>query len=128
VTMSPKKSKWTRVLSEPRADTPFGRLHLASVVPALVLAALVGACDTTLVNPQITPPGHSVAFGDGYPMGCLSGFKDANRVGYENSYSKDVVRYGTDVEYRAGWDQGHDACYLEEQLHPRVIGEGNNMK
>jgi hypothetical protein len=103
-------------------------LHLAGIVPALVLAALVGACDATLVNPQMTPPGTSIAFADGYPPGCLSGFKDANRVGYENNYSKDLVRYGTDAEYRAGWDRGHDACYLEEQLHPRVIGEGNNMK
>jgi hypothetical protein len=118
------------MLSQPRADLPFGRLHLVGIAPGLALAALVGACSATpaLVNPQVTPPGSSIAFADGYPMGCLSGFKDANRVGYENAYSKNVTRYGIDSEYRAGWDRGHDACYLEEQLHPRVIGEGSNFK
>jgi hypothetical protein len=96
------------------------------MVPVLVLAALVGACQANMVNPQVTPPGSSIAFADGYTPGCLSGFKDANRDGYENSYSKDVERYKTDGEYRAGWDKGHDACYLEEKLRPRIKGEGSN--
>jgi len=90
---------------------------------ALAVAACTGS---NLVSPLVTPPGSSVAFADGYSPGCLSGFKDAYRTGYENAYSKDVGRYAADSEYRAGWDRGHDACYLEEKLHPRVTGEGSN--
>jgi hypothetical protein len=101
------------------------KLFRPSCVAAL--ACTFAACTGgNLVNPQVTPPGSSIAFADGYSPGCLSGFTDANRVGYETAYSKDVERYGTDREYRAGWDRGHDACYLEEQLHPRVTGEGSN--
>jgi hypothetical protein len=94
-----------------------------AVAVAFALAACTGS---DLVNPQVTPPGSSIAFADGYSPGCLSGFTDANRTGYENTYSKDAGRYATDGEYRAGWDKGHDACYLEEQLRPRIKGEGSN--
>ena len=101
----------------------FGRSSVVASV--LFLAACTGE---TLVNPQVPPPGSSPAFSDGYVAGCLSGFQDANRTGYESSYTKDESRYGTDAEYKAGWDQGHDACYLEELRHPRVTGEGSNFR
>jgi hypothetical protein len=100
------------------------QFHPSCVIAiAVALSACTGG---NLVNPQITPPGSSIAFADGYSPGCLSGFDDANRTGYENAYSKDAERYATEGEYRAGWDRGHDACYLEERLHPRVKGEGSN--
>lgn len=104
-----------------RSHKPF-RMS-AAVALIFTLAACTGG---NFVNPLVTPPGSSVAFADGYSPGCLSGFKDAYRTGYENAYDKDVERYATDSEYRAGWDRGHDACYLEEKLHPRVTGEGSN--
>jgi len=91
----------------------------------LFLAACTGE---TLVNPRVPPPGSSAAFSDGYVEGCLSGFRDANRTGYEHSYTKDETRYAIDADYKAGWDQGHAACYLEELRHPRVTGEGANFR
>jgi len=89
---------------------------------AAIFLSLAACTGEKLVNPEVTPPGSSVSFADGYTPGCLSGFADANRVGYENSYTKDVDRYASDPEYRAGWNQGHDACYLEEQRTPRMNG------
>jgi len=90
---------------------------------AVVTLALTSCTGSNSPNPRIPPPDSSIAYVDGYTPGCVSGFTDAGRVGYETSYYKDAVRYRTDSDYKAGWDKGHDACYLEEKLHPRVKGD-----
>ena len=92
-------------------------------IPSLVLAVTVGACDATLVNPRVPPPGSSPAFEDGYIDGCLTGFSDAGRDGYELSGQKDARRFVDDAEYRGGFQQGYGACFEEEKRHPRILGE-----
>lgn len=89
------------------------------------LAAPVMACTTTLVNPQIPPPG-TPDFQDGYFAGCSSGFADAGRDGYEQGYRKDTHHYATVPDYRQGWDQGQHACFEEEKRHPKIIGAGGS--
>lgn len=92
----------------------------------VILVALAGAavgCGPGRGNPQIPPPGPP-AFQDGYLAGCPSGFTDAGRDGYQQSYRKDLPRYAGEADYRQGWDQGHAACYEEEKRHPKIIGAG----
>ena len=90
---------------------------------AVSVAGILAACASGLVNPQIPPPG-SLAFRDGYVDGCPSGFRDANRDGYEQAYRKADTRYTREPDYKSGWDQGHAACFAEEQRHPKSIGAG----
>lgn len=95
-----------------------GRL-MALALPCL--AGLLAACATDLVNPQIPPPGPP-AFEEGYVDGCYSGFTDAGRDGYQQSYRKDTVRYARETDYKQGWGQGYAACFEEEKRHPKVLG------
>jgi hypothetical protein len=91
---------------------------------AVLLAACfapLGACDTTLVNPQVPPPG-SESYRDGYLNGCSSGFADAGRDGYQTDYYKDESRYANEPDYRKGWNEGHVACYEEDIRHPKRVG------
>ena len=92
-------------------------------IPSLALAVTVGACEAALVKPLVPPPGSSPAFEDGYIDGCLTGFSDAGRDGYELSGQKDARRFVDDAEYRGGFQQGYGACFEEEKRHPRILGE-----
>jgi len=94
---------------------------LIRIALGLFVAGLVGACDDTLVNPRVPPPGSSPAFSDGWVDGCLSGFDDAGREGYEHSSVKNEARFTTDPEYRGGFQKAYAACFEEEKLHPRLL-------
>jgi hypothetical protein len=83
--------------------------------------ALLSACDTTLVNPQVPPPG-SESYQDGYLNGCPSGFADAGRDGYETSYFKDNTRFANEPDYRKGWNEGYAACFEEDRRYPKRLG------
>ncbi len=98
----------------------YGRGRLVTVL-LLSLAGILGACSRNLVNPQIPPPG-SPAFEEGYLDGCASGFASADREGYSASFRKDETRYGSEADYRRGWDAGLAACYEEQLRHPRMGG------
>ncbi len=98
----------------------YGRGRLVTVL-LLGLAGILCACSRNLVNPQIPPPG-SPAFEEGYLEGCDSGFASADREGYSASYRKDEARYGSEADYRRGWDAGLAACYEEQLRHPKTIG------
>ncbi len=98
----------------------YGRGRLAAVL-LLGLAVILGACSQHLVNPQIPPPG-SPAFEEGYLEGCDSGFASADRPGYSASWRKDEARYGSEADYRRGWDAGLAACYEEQLRHPKMGG------
>jgi hypothetical protein len=95
---------------------PFG------LAASIGLAALLGACASNLVNPQVPPPG-SPDFQLGYINGCNSGFTDAGWDGWEAMYAKDAQLYANNPEYRKGWDQGHQACYVEGISYPRSISD-----
>jgi len=92
---------------------------------AAAVAGMLAACKSGMVNPQVPPPG-SLAFQDGYVDGCPSGFRDANRDGYEQAYRKSDTRYAREPDYKSAWDQGHAACYEEEKRHPKSIGAGGS--
>lgn len=89
---------------------------------AVSVAGILAACGGGSVNPQVPPPG-SPAFSDGYVDGCPSGFRDANRAGYQLAYRKAVTRYAEEPDYKSGWDQGYAACFAEEKRHPRIGGK-----
>lgn len=88
---------------------------------AVMAAVLLTACESGLVNPQVPPPG-SPAFSDGYVDGCPSGFRDANRDGYELAYRKADTRYAREPDYKSGWDKGYAACFAEQERRPKLIG------
>ena len=96
------------------------RSWLGAMSP-LIVAGLLSACATGLVNPQVPPPG-SQSFKEGYHNGCTSGFSDGGRDGYETSYVKDGTRYASEADYRTGWDQGYSACFEEQKYHPKYFG------
>jgi len=92
----------------------------------LAALAFVATSGETLVNPQVPPPGHSPAFKDGYVDGCLTGFQDAGRDGYQSAGRKDEKRYLGDKDYAAGFAQGDHACYEEELRTPKIIMGGRH--
>jgi len=94
------------------------RLAFGTLLSACI--GLFSACDATLVNPEVPPPGSSPAFSDGWVDGCLSGFADAGREGYEHSAYKNETRFTTDPEYSSGFQKAYAACFEEQQREPRM--------
>lgn len=88
-----------------------------------MLLYLLGACSTAPTANQL-PPGNA-EFRSGYLDGCGVGRYDANN-GHDSGtgYGSDTVRYKSRPDYRIGWDQGHAACYLDEQRAPAMINGG----
>jgi hypothetical protein len=95
-------------------------------VGAAGIGLLLIACANNLVNPEIPPPG-APAYKEGYLDGCASGFAVAPRVGAETDCRRDETRYASDGEYRRGWETGLNACYAEEQRHPKMCGPGPEL-
>lgn len=112
-----------------RFGLSFGRVAARRIAVRLVAATAVCAatvlvaCTSGLVNPAVPPPG-TESFQEGYIQGCASGYQDARREGYVAAYHKDAARYASEADYRLGWDEGHDRCYLDEMRHPRMCGPG----
>lgn len=94
----------------------------------LVTIAWLATSADALVNPQVPPPGGSPAFDEGYVDGCLTGFQDAGRDGYQQAGRKDQARYLSAADYRAGYDQGYQACFEEERRNPKLIGGGGHSR
>ena len=102
------------------------RRPASKVIAAAAIGHLLAACAANLMNPQVPPPGPP-SYQEGYLDGCRSGFAVAPRVGTETDYQKDEARYAGDVEYRRGWETGLNACYEEEQRHPKMCGPGPEL-
>jgi len=95
---------------------------LARFVEALIVGLPLLALGADLVNPALPPAGASRDFRDGYADGCLTGFQDARREGYQQAGRKDAARYLRDAEYKAGFDAAYRACYEEEMRNPKMTG------
>ncbi|MFI5022937.1 MAG: hypothetical protein ACHQRJ_14970 [Alphaproteobacteria bacterium] len=98
----------------------------SALFSATLALALAGgaAVSLGLTNPQLPPPGQSPVFDDGYVDGCRTGFQDAGRDGYQTAGHKDDTRYLREVDYKAGYDQGFNACFQEEKAHPKIKSDG----
>ena len=100
------------------------QLRRATVAGALFLGlvSLLGACAGQPVkNVEVPPPG-SAAFQQGYLDGCVSGYRDGGRDGYEADYRKDEARFAAEADYRDGWLNGHNACYEQQLRRPKTLG------
>ena len=94
---------------------------------AMTAIASLGYAAAAAENPRVPPPGPP-EYQQGYVQGCMSGFSDADRDGYQHLYAKDNTRYENDSLYRAGWDEAHAKCYEEELRNPRLVpGGGSNL-
>ncbi len=69
-------------------------------------------------------PQGSPDFMQGYIDGCASGYGDAGWDLYIDRYRKDHEAYAASPDYRRGWDEGHDACYEKERIHPHMSQRG----
>lgn len=92
----------------------------------MVLVAVLAAGCTIVAppDPERPPPGPP-ALQEGYISGCLAGYVDSQRDGYQGYYAEDPLysqRYQTDAEYRGGWNLGHAACIEEQRRAPRLLG------
>jgi hypothetical protein len=87
------------------------------IVASTMLAAVVGAC-APVANPAVPGGGHSADYTSAYMAGCDSGFMDAGRDGFQNTFQKDGKLFETDPEYRLGWNDGHAACFAAEHRTP----------
>jgi hypothetical protein len=94
---------------------------LAGLIAMAVVALPLLVFGGDLTSPQQPPPGSSRAFRDGYTDGCLTGFQDARRDGYQQSGRKDAERYLRDPDYKAGYDAAYKACYEEERRNPKML-------
>jgi len=78
-------------------------------IKVIILLLLVSGCATDMrqVDREICsnqPP----AYNQGYADGCNSGFVAAGHPYYK--FSKDVVRFSSDVMYKQGWEDGFNIC------------------
>ncbi|HYB55365.1 MAG TPA: hypothetical protein VEK12_04280 [Alphaproteobacteria bacterium] len=74
--------------------------------------ALLGACGgDDKPDPRTPPANSSPAFKEGYAKGCPAGLESAAKQGSNWNNSKVDQRYGQDLEYKKGWDQGYFTCY-----------------
>ncbi len=55
--------------------------------------------------------GASPAYGSGYDAGCESGKKAAGDMFAQ--FHKNVQQYQHNMDYRQGWDDGHEECKSE---------------
>ena len=82
----------------------------------LAAGAALAACQSQMEG--MIAEGHDPAYAAGYQDGCSSGRKAAGGVLVEDK--KDASRYGSDSQYKEGWDAGAAKCQAEEQ---RMIRE-----
>lgn len=89
--------------------------------PALFVAAalslgLVGcATEAERMAKEGYPPGYT----HGYDDGCHSGKMAGGNV-FEHM-KKDVHRYGSDSDYKQGWDDGFGACEKQQEVTDRAV-------
>jgi hypothetical protein len=83
----------------------FRPITLAALVTTMALAAC-GSVKETVIK-QGFPP----AYADGYADGCSSGRAAAG--GLFDATRKDTTRYGADLQYTKGWDNGFQQCRSE---------------
>jgi hypothetical protein len=88
------------------------RVLLAVLVAGGALAACQSQMDGMIAE------GHDPAYAAGYQDGCSSGRKAAGGALVEGQ--KDASRYGSDSQYKEGWDAGAAKCQAEEE---RMIRE-----
>jgi hypothetical protein len=94
---------------------------LARFIAILGVGFPLLAFGADLTSPAAPPAGSSPGFRDGYSDGCLTGFADAGRDGYQESGRKDAARYLREEDYKAGFEAGHRACYDEQMRNPRTL-------
>jgi hypothetical protein len=81
------------------AITPFLRQTLATAAAVL---AVSGCAGTELAPPEVNLSGYPGEFKQGYADGCDSARGWRTR--------KDEARYGEDVDYMMGWNDGYSVC------------------
>jgi len=87
----------------------FKSLALASSIALAGLA--LGGCAST--QETMMSKGYSAAYSAGYADGCTSG-KQAGGSMFDE-FKKNVKRYGSDKEYKSGWDDGYKQCEKKEE-------------
>jgi hypothetical protein len=101
-------------------------LRSAGLAAACLVSLSLAACaqGPGWVNPWVPPPGQPEAFDDGWVDGCVNGYNDAGRDGYQLIAHKDMQRYLKDAEYKRGFDPGYAGCFDDEKRHPKIRPEG----
>ncbi|MFO0998531.1 MAG: hypothetical protein U1F33_17820 [Alphaproteobacteria bacterium] len=82
---------------------------------AVVLAGPAAACATGA-------PTAADSYNAGYTDGCVTGFSDAGKPGFESVYRRDDKRFIADAEYQRGWTEGEKSCYTAEMNFPTMSG------
>lgn len=82
---------------------------------SIVLIGSMAACATSAPN---GPEAYQV----GYADGCVTGFGDAGKPGFESVYRRDDKRFLADAAYRRGWTEGETSCYMAEMNFPTMSG------
>jgi hypothetical protein len=67
-------------------------------------------------------PTGSNSYQVGYTDGCITGFSDAGKPGFESVYRRDGERFAADPEYQRGWTEGEKSCYAAEMNFPTMSG------
>jgi hypothetical protein len=96
-----------------------------------VLATGVAACSTTYTPPWGMPTQGSPAYLKGYHDGCLTGLEAARKWMDAPVYPiarvfKDPEMFGSDAEYRRGWEEARHHCYQMELNYMPLRGGRDN--
>ena len=89
--------------------------HLLRLGMVLVLVGSATACATSA-------PTGTDSYRVGYTDGCVTGFSDAGKPGFESVYRRDDKRFTSDTDYERGWNEGEKSCYTAEMNFPTMSG------
>jgi hypothetical protein len=90
----------------------------ASYSRRLIVLAAAAVC-THCAPSDLTP------YQLGFRHGCVTGYSDSGRAGYESTFLRNEARFTSDDEYRRGWIDGEKKCYEREMNFPTMtFGDG----
>ena len=85
------------------------QIKLFSVLLCLGISAILTSCISE--GQRMMNEGASPAYGSGYDSGCESGKKAAGDMFAQ--FHKNTQQYQHSMDYRQGWDDGHEECKSE---------------
>lgn len=85
------------------------------ILAGAVLLTSCGGDDKPKPDPRVAPANSNAAFKEGYEKGCPAGIEGAAKQSANWATAKVDQRYGQDLDYKQGWDQGYFTCYDSER-------------
>lgn len=99
------------------ARSPLDVQHRHITAPSRTRSIAWLAVALILASCSRVPPG-SPDYQNGYTAGCYDGRFDANAPTTQTTWIRDESLFGTNADYKEGWQEGYAKCYADERDYP----------